>query len=659
MYHPFHLALRLILLLAFCLLPAGGWAAPITLQAQQPELVIGGHLSLWEDPSGLATLPDVLAEERWQPSTSDEPNFGFTASAWWARAQIRNAAGRDSLWYLMVDDAILNEIDVYFVRHDGRIKHQRGGGWLAFSERDVPYRTHVFQLPAVDMDEVITVYFRFKSELAVIMPIRLIDAKKFQLINVSKTLIYALYFGFLGAILLFNLYVALRTESILHLSYSAYLCGIILISLSFSGLGAQFFWSMFPRADNVIFPIACSSAMIFGMIFIDLFLFEAKESSFYIRQRRAILMTLSGIAIVLAIVGKAFLAVQCSVGTIVISIVNAIFNIAVGVRQKKHNAVMLAIAWSGLLVGIAVFAGRGFGWVSSNLLTTHSMEVATVFECFLLVIALIEKTRALERELKDTNQRARDRLEQAVEDRARDIANAQQTLLDQERQSALSVFTAGVAHEINNPANFISAGVQNAVVQLEQLAGFSRDVLDEDADEKIKNTFEDHFRSLSRAYDALDDSIEHVKRRIQQLQALSPEGEVGVMRIDIVDFFDCLACIWIDQSHQRLEMEWSMRTPVFVMCNAVNMTLSVMTFFSHVASAQKGMRALCGQVTLSVEFAQIDISFQAMDDTFLFSDFSEEVETAIVDTLKQDGVAFQLQDSTLTFVLPRAIESKK
>jgi hypothetical protein len=117
------------------------------LNPDTPYVVVGKRMELLEDPSANMQIAQIRAREGWYSSDSVEPNMGFTKSAWWARFTLHIDQNDDDSFFLLVDDAIVNQIDVYFYHNKETPVHYRGGGWIPLSQRDQPYRAHLFSIP--------------------------------------------------------------------------------------------------------------------------------------------------------------------------------------------------------------------------------------------------------------------------------------------------------------------------------------------------------------------------------------------------------------------------------------------------------------------------------------------------------------------------------
>ncbi|MFZ9045398.1 MAG: sensor histidine kinase, partial [Cyclobacteriaceae bacterium] len=95
------------------------------------------------------------------------------------------------------------------------------------------------------------------------------------------------------------------------------------------------------------------------------------------------------------------------------------------------------------------------------------------------------------------------------------LKNAQSQLVHSEKMASLGQLTAGIAHEINNPINFISSGMNSMKMSIESIKEIldSYSTLEEGADpkellEEIKELKEDH--EYEELMDELDDLIKDI-----------------------------------------------------------------------------------------------------------------------------------------------------
>jgi signal transduction histidine kinase len=120
-----------------------------------------------------------------------------------------------------------------------------------------------------------------------------------------------------------------------------------------------------------------------------------------------------------------------------------------------------------------------------------------------------DRTAALQRALADnhslleTLQQWNDALELKVEERTRDLAEAQQMLTRQDRMAAIGRLAAGVAHEINNPLGI--------------LAGFAEGLLDRSADPTLAaqpafGDFPEYLRLIGQEVDRLKTIVQRFLR---------------------------------------------------------------------------------------------------------------------------------------------------
>jgi len=186
------------------------------------------------------------------------------------------------------------------------------------------------------------------------------------------------------------------------------------------------------------------------------------------------------------------------------------------------------MAWAILLIGALIFLLKDYGVLPYTTFTSNSFRLASIIEMALLSFALAARINILKKE-KDASQ-ARELaillenerlvreqnilLEQKVDERTQELTasnvSLQETLLhlketqsqlvEAEKMASLGQLTAGVAHEINNPINFVTSNVAplkrdikmiwDTLDEVERIA-FSPDLSAEDKQERIQAYKED------------------------------------------------------------------------------------------------------------------------------------------------------------------------
>jgi signal transduction histidine kinase len=157
-------------------------------------------------------------------------------------------------------------------------------------------------------------------------------------------------------------------------------------------------------------------------------------------------------------------------------------------RTGYRPAKFFLIAWMPLIVGIIIWILKDYNVFSYNIFTNYSITFGSALEVILLSFALAdkinifkaEKERSQEetlRALQENERIIREQnvmLELKVNERTlelsesnhelgrtlEDLKQAQSQLVESEKMASLGQLTAGIAHEINNPINFVTANIK-------------------------------------------------------------------------------------------------------------------------------------------------------------------------------------------------------
>jgi signal transduction histidine kinase len=101
------------------------------------------------------------------------------------------------------------------------------------------------------------------------------------------------------------------------------------------------------------------------------------------------------------------------------------------------------------------------------------------------------------------------------------LQETQQQLVMQGKMAGLGTLTAGVAHEINNPTNFVHVAVQNQRADIAEFESFIAGLLDEDAEPEILDAFQQRFERLTGNVGTMLNGTERIKNIVKDLPAFT------------------------------------------------------------------------------------------------------------------------------------------
>jgi len=393
------LAVAFLLYAALCPVIGAGAAEPLQLNGKATSFSLAPHVAFLEDPDGRLTIAEVTAPERaaaFQPAAAGaEINFGYSASVYWLRFTLAPEIQQPSKWLLEVAFPSLDRIE-FHAPAGKRWLLATAGDMQPFAARPVVHRNFVFPLH-LDGDSPQTFYLRIASTGSLTVPLRLWQPDAFSLHNQASYAALSLYYGMLLALLLYNLLLYFSIGDRNYLTYVFFVASMAVGQLSYNGLGNQFLWPNWPAWGNVAFPSGFAATGFFGALFTRGFLDTPRNAP---RFDRLVL----GLAGFFALSALAPMLISYRVGAILTSLTGAIFAVvavAVGIRclqRGQAGARYFLLAWSLLLIGVAVLALRNLGWLPTNFFTSFTMQIGSALEMLLLSFALADRINSLRRD---------------------------------------------------------------------------------------------------------------------------------------------------------------------------------------------------------------------------------------------------------------------
>ena len=126
----------------------------------------------------------------------------------------------------------------------------------------------------------------------------------------------------------------------------------------------------------------------------------------------------------------------------------------------------------------------------------------------------------------------------SVEKAHEELKQAQSQLVHAEKMASIGTLTAGVAHEINNPANFIRVGLHNLRTEVEQVQNYIIDLAGQDAEPELIETLNQQFNPLFDHLNTIKEGTQRIMVIVQDLTAFSRPDNAAEKSLDLAD---CIA----------------------------------------------------------------------------------------------------------------------
>lgn len=479
---------KILLILYFLLQNSLVFASPpdtLTIYENETKLLTHNYFLELEDPSGTYTINQVITNKGFHPINAPLPSLKYSRSTIWLKFMLRNKTTR-AFMPITIGGSIIDSFDLYF-------SDSPSGGMIHLSSA-VPYRdtklikqTNTFINAIIFPDSVRTIYLRVKSRASSVIPVEISSANSFFK-NVDFENIIA--GGFMGIVLIMALYNLVLFTIVHDKSYLYYVAYIIFLGLSqilLKGYGTNLFITRKPILNDYLIPIlrigVGYSIILFAAEFLQLKLNLKSYIKYYY-----LLFGLYTIALVAVFFGKITAAYD------LISFAAALTSLTLlaigsmlyfkGFKPAKY----FMIGWGLFLISILISIARNKGFIEHNSFTLNIILYSSVLQLVLFSVSLAAKINfyrsqnaetqllsltiakenerlitqqniSLETEVKARTQQLIDtneNLSKTIED----LKAAQLQLIETEKMASLGQLTAGIAHEINNPINFVSSNVK-------------------------------------------------------------------------------------------------------------------------------------------------------------------------------------------------------
>jgi two-component system NtrC family sensor kinase len=484
----------------FCLIAFLFYSNPVF--AQSPAvftdstqlLAIGLHTALLQDQEGRLTIDQVSRDSNFIISRSRVPNLGISEKAWWVRFSIRNSTQQRNL-LLELAYPTIDQADLYRAASVGPGSVQHTGIDQRIGNRKYDSPNYIFELDIPPGQER-TYYLRVKSIEQIQLPLFVGIPSTIMVSSTRNEMIFGLYFGIILVMVVYNLFIFFSVKDKSYISYVVYIIFVGLTQATLKGYGYKYLWPFSPwfaMNSTFLIPIINGIAVAeflksflrtkihfkfahWGINLFEFFYFLCLPLTLlHIYYYGQILLQFTAM-------GGSFFAIYAAY------VIN---------RRGYRPARWFLLAFSLFLVCVIIFVLRNFNILPYNNFTLNVLEIGSALEITLLSFALADRINIYKKEKEESQARAlaisleneqiiREQnvvLEANVQQRTeelrdanttltgtlRDLKDAQSQLVDAEKMASLGQLTAGIAHEINNPINFVKSNIRPLQLDIHDL----------------------------------------------------------------------------------------------------------------------------------------------------------------------------------------------
>ena len=443
------------------------------------------RLSYQEDKNGTNTLKDVM-QHPFFPLSTTTPNFGLTNSVYWLKLDITNHYTQPGL-LLKIQNAFIHG-DVYGPGPTGFTKTQHLGENSFMSARPFNTQYAIFYLD-VPVNTSATYLLRLSGNNVMDLPLNI--APQPVILNAISLdqLFFGIYFGIILVMFFYNGFIYVTVKDNNYLYYVLYILAVGATQACLKGFAGKFIWpsSAWLLAHGPNLAIAMSG--IFSILFVFNFL-HLKQYLPRLHKLLAGLVIAYCAAVVLivldyGILAQRFMQVIAGLGAILIFISGILVY-----RKGFKPALYFNISWFFFVTSVIVYILKDAGVLPYNNFTSNVILIGSAIEVTLLSFALADKINTYKQEkeqsqaealhaLRENERLIKDQnivLEQKVTERTyeletalTDLKDTQAQLVSAEKMASLGQLTAGIAHEINNPINFVKSNIKPLRLDIQDL----------------------------------------------------------------------------------------------------------------------------------------------------------------------------------------------
>ncbi|HVD97158.1 MAG TPA: 7TM diverse intracellular signaling domain-containing protein [Cytophagaceae bacterium] len=526
----------------------------------------------FEDTSTSLPFEAIRKNDKFQLVKLEVPNFGVKKSVFWLKFNINNQTDEDHL-LLQLSYPLMDEADLYIVNNDGTYSVIKAGDTHPFSERKYKNQNFIYDID-IHKNETKTFFMKIRSTEQILVPLYVSTREPLIEANTFTDIVVGIYIGIIFVMFFYNAFIYLTVKDTNYLYYIIYILFIGLTQITLLGYSSKLLWpeNMWLASHGLYIVASLGSSAI--VIFMNRFL-NMKYYTPRLRIGVYIIVSIYTAAILAALVDQQSISYNLiDINGILITFFSLFVAIKISIKGYKPARYFL-LGWTAFLIGVLVFVLRSFGVFPYNNFTNYTMPIGSAVEVIMLSLALADRINVFKKEKEESQAQALEALreneriirtqnivlEGKVEERTSalkksnselmttltELKQTQSQLVNAEKMASLGQLTAGIAHEINNPINFVVSNVkplQRDIEDIHELVNKYQDLKNgEQLQEKIEeiNKFRkeidyDYIKEeISGLLKGIEEGASRTADIVKGLRVFSRLDENDLKKTNIVD----------------------------------------------------------------------------------------------------------------------------
>ncbi len=443
----------------------------INLDKFGERTLIGASSSYYIDKTKQMGVNEILGLESasFIKNTDPVPNFGLGNHNVWLKFSLISNNAKEYL--LDFSNPLANIANLYYVKN-GNIIEQNLGDKFPYKNRQFDFPNFIYKLDLTPGTPQ-TYYLLVNNHEQCQIPLHVGTKERVLWVNNLFTIANIIFVTILIVMFLYNLFLYLSIGDVAYFHYILYILSIGLAQIGLRGYGFKWLWpntNFLQQHQTFIFGAAVAYT---SLKFFQQFIGKHNIPKFFLHAIQFVFITYL-LANILAFAGQykvSYVLMQ------ILAFLSIAIALIVGVRASRKGVVSanyFLVAWLVFIIGTILFVLKDFNIISYSIFSVYTMPFGSALEVLLLSFALASKIKKLQqgelRALEENKKMVQDQniiLDTQVQERTKDLELAMQELkrsevelVNKEKMSSLGVLTAGIAHEINNPINFVTSSIK-------------------------------------------------------------------------------------------------------------------------------------------------------------------------------------------------------